>query len=282
MGEFSERTFKFIKGNLLNFIVILTSFSYLLYNEVILDSGTELKSATAKILIGIACGLIIKQALGENGFIKGYNSDLWADAFIKYKNVCNTAQMYLEYIDNFYTYLTIKKKEEYRRVNMASGQMKYSWFFNENGEYVENEERYKKLTKKQKFILWLCVRVRIFNLNLFSEQSIDIKSYTKKEKTDGTQRKTVVSRNVIFTVIASFVGGYFTASLGEWSWGSFIMSIIQVCIWLATGFIQLYANYNYITVDKVNKLSQKVLLISQFKQGCEKGLFINKENENDG
>ena len=90
-------------------------------------------------------------------------------------------------------------------------------------------------------------------------------------------------------VITAVIGGYFGANLTNWNWGNFIIATLQVSIWIATGIIQLYSNYNYIVVDKVNKLSRKIELIIKFKKGCEQGLYkenpydkLFKEKENDG
>ena len=183
------------------------------------------------------------------------------------------ATPYIDKIDNFYIKEEADKKKEYRIVVLRSYAMRYSWFFDNKGNYTENKEQYEKLDKKQKRILAKCIKVKIYTLNLFSEYSLEVTEYTKKETTDKSQRAKMLSRNIFMQVAVAFVGGYFTASFGGWSWGKFIISLLQVCVWIGTGIMQLYSNYNYVVVDKVNKLSRKVELITKFTKGAEQGLY---------
>ena len=70
METTSEKIATYIKSNLLDFIVVITSIAYVLYNQVVLDAGVEIAECTATVLIGIICGLVIKQSLGESGISK--------------------------------------------------------------------------------------------------------------------------------------------------------------------------------------------------------------------
>lgn len=275
----SIKVAKFIKGNLLNFVVVLTSLGYILYTEIVLNMSVSLADATASVVISVLCGLTIKMAMGENGIVKGYASSIWQEANTTYKAVCNTVNDYIDRVDNFYA---IEKKEilkNLRKVNMVSGQMRYNWFFNEDGEYIENQEKYEKLKFGQKRILRYCIKVKVYMLNLFSEHSLELKNMTHKEKTDKDQRTQSLSKNLVITLAMAIVGGTFTASFDKWNWANFIFALLQVVIWLGVGVIQLYTNYNYIVIEKVNKLARKKELIVKFKKGCEAGLYIDKEEK---
>ena len=273
METTSEKITTYIKSNLLDFIVVITAFAYVFYNQIVLNTGVEIAESTATVLIGIICGLVIKQSLGESGISKGFSSPLWLESKEKYNKARNMATPYIDKIDNFYIKEEADKKKEYRIVVLRSYAMRYSWFFDNKGNYTENKEQYEKLDKKQKRILAKCIKVKIYTLNLFSEYSLEVTEYTKKETTDKSQRAKMLSRNIFMQVAVAFVGGYFTASFGGWSWGKFIISLLQVCVWIGTGIMQLYSNYNYVVVDKVNKLSRKVELITKFTKGAEQGLY---------
>ena len=273
METTSEKITTYIKSNLLNFIVVITAFAYVFYNQIVLDTGVEIAECTATVLIGIICGLVIKQSLGESGISKGFSSPLWLERKEKNNKARNMATPYIDKIDNFYIKEEADKKKEYRIVVLRSYAMRYSWFFDNKGNYTENKEQYEKLDKKQKRILAKCIKVKIYTLNLFSEYSLEVTEYTKKETTDKSQRAKMLSRNIFMQLAVAFVGGYFTASFGGWSWGKFIISLLQVCVWIGTGIMQLYSNYNYVVVDKVNKLSRKIELITKFTKGAEQGLY---------
>lgn len=273
MESTSAKIATYIKSNLLNLIVVITSFAYVFYNQIVLNTGVEIAECTATVIIGVICGLVIKQSLGESGISKGFSSPLWLESKEKYNKARNMATPYIDKIDNFYIKEEADKKKEYRIVVLRSYAMRYSWFFDNKGNYIENKEQYEKLDKKQKRILAKCIKVKIYTLNLFSEYSLEVTEYTKKETTDKSQRAKMLSRNIFMQVAVAFVGGYFTASFGGWSWGKFIISLLQVCVWIGTGIMQLYSNYNYVVVDKVNKLSRKVELITKFTKGAEQGLY---------
>ena len=273
METTSEKIATYIKSNLLNFIVVITAFAYVFYNPIVLDADVEIAECTATVIIGVICGLVIKQSLGESGISKGFSSPLWLESKEKYNKARNMATPYIDKIDNFYIKEEAYKKKEYRIVVLRSYAMRYSWFFDNKGNYTENKEQYEKLDKKQKRILAKCIKVKIYTLNLFSEYSLEVTKYTKKETTDKSQRAKMLSGNIFVQVAVAFVGGYFTASFGGWSWGKFIISLLQVCVWIGTGIMQLYSNYNYVVVDKVNKLSRKVELITKFTKGAEQGLY---------
>lgn len=273
METTSEKIATYIKSNLLNFIVVITSFAYVFYNQIVLNTGVEIAKCTATVIIGVICGLVIKQSLGESGIARGFSSVLWLDCKEKYNKARNIANPYIDKIDNFYIKEEADKKKEYRFVIMRSYAMRYSWFFDNNGNYIDNPEQYEKLNKKQKRILAKCIKVKIYTLNLFSEYSLEVTEYTKKETTDKSQRAKTLSKNTFMQLAVAFVGGYFTASFGGWSWGKFIISLLQVCVWIGTGIMQLYSNYNYVVVDKVNKLNRKIELIIKFTKGAEQGLY---------
>ena len=265
---------EFIKGNVANFVVVISSVVYILYGMITIEkTGLTVAQVIAKAGVGIIIGLMIKQGVGENGFTKGYNSHIWQDTNEKYTNACNLANPHIEKIDNFYLSEEIEKKKIYRRQMLQAHQMKYNWFFDENGNYEPDLERYEKLTRKQRKVLNKCVKIKIYNLNLFSEYSNDVVVDTKREKTDSTQRSKMFGKNSVAQLITAVVGAYFIPLWTNWNWGAIIMSSIQVAIWLSTGVTQLYANYNYVVLEKTAKLKRKIELLIKFKKGCENGLY---------
>lgn len=274
MDDKNKKIAEFIKGNLVNVVVVLISIAYILYGMLKFEeTGLTIEEQLIKAGLGIIVGLLIKQGVGENGFNKGYNSTLWQTNIDKYNNVCNLANPYLERIDNFYSSEEIEKKKQYRRVLLMAHQMKYGWFFDNKGNYIENESQFNKLTKSQKNALKRAIKVKIYNLNLFSEYSIEIANATKREKTDKQQRAKMFGKNGIAQIITAVVGAYIIPLWTGWSWGNFIMTSLQVTLWIFCGVSQLYINYNYVVIEKINKIKRKMELLVKFKQGCESGLY---------
>ena len=278
----SKKAFDFIKGNLINIVVILTSLAYIFYGLVSLkkpDESVSLISIIAKSGIGIIVGLMIKQGVGENGFNKGYNSDIWTTSYSKYQNACNLANEYIDRVDKFYLHEEEEKKREYRKHILMGNRMRYDWFFDFEGNYTPNEEKLNRLNKKQKKALFKAVKVKIYNLNLFSEYAVDIEQVSRKEKTDAEQRLKMVGKNSLGQVVAAIVGAYFVPAFNGWNVSNIIIATIQVLIWVFCGVLQLYANYNYVVIEKVNKLTRKIELIIKFKNQCENGMYVESPEE---
>ena len=272
--ENNKKIADFIKGNLINLIVILTSVSYIFFGMIGIEkTDLTLAEQIAKAGIGIIIGFLIKQGIGENGFNRGYNSNLWKIASEKYSLACNQANPHVDRLDNFYITEEIEKKRQYRRMLLMEHQIKYDWFFDLKGNYINNREKYEQLDKKQRKALKKAIKVKIYNLNLFSEYSIEISADTHKEKTDKNQRSKMFGKNGIAQIMSAVLGAYFLPAWNGWSWASFIIATIQVTMWIFCGIMQLYTNYNYVVIEKASKLKRKTELLSKFRQGCENGLY---------
>lgn len=273
--EIKNNPYKYIKTIAMDVVVAIVAVAYIFYQMVSLHP-TDVNPLVllAQAAMGIICGVIIKQSLGENGFSKGYNSRQWQDESEKYDDACSLAVDYTERLDNFYAQVEKEKKEKYRRGNLQAARLKYSMWFDANGDYIGTPEELKKLTLYQKWVLLKCVRVRIYVLNLFSEYATAAEQDTKRERTDKTERTKNTTRNLVFSTLIAVIGVYFIPVLNDWSWASFIASTMQVSIWVLLGVIQLYSNYNFVVQDKVTILRQKKELIARFVKDCQNGLYI--------
>lgn len=274
LEEIQGLTSRYIKSIAMDFVVVIVAIAYIFYQMITLEP-TELNPLVliAQAIMGIICGVVIKQALGENGFSRGYNSKIWVDEEDKYNQACNTANPYMEYVDNFYQCEEIEKKRNYRRTKLQGIRLKYDNWFDHQGNYIGSLEDYNKLDRRQKRILNKCIRIRVYPLNLFSQYSISADQDTKQEITDRVQRGRNIAKNTISATLIAIIGVYFVPLFNNWSWASFISATMQVTLWVLFGIIQLYTNYNFIVQDKVALLRTKKENIKRFTIGCEKGLY---------
>ena len=279
--EMIENTTKYIKSIAMDLMVIVVALAYVFYQMVSLET-TQLNPLIliAQAIVGIIAGVVIKQALGENGFSKGYNSQKWQEEEEKYNNTCLLANNYIdERLDNFYLTLEKEKKANYRRNHLQAVRLKYQNWFNENGDYIGEESAFKLLTFRQKLMVKKCVRVNIYVLNLFSEYSTSSEQDTKREKTDKSQRLSNMTRNTLSAVLIAIGGAYFLPVLNGWSWASFIMATLEVSLWTIFGVLQLYTNYNFVVQERVATLRKKKELILRFVKGCENNQFLHSPYE---
>jgi len=272
--EIRENPVKYIKSFAMDIVVIIVGVAYVFYQMITLTK-TELNPLIliAQASMGIICGIIIKQSLGENGFSKGYNSSAWQEEEEKYNESCNLAVDFTDRTDNYYLVLEKEKREHYRRSHLQSYRMKYDTFFDKHGDYIGTQEDYEKLDFWQKRVLKKCIKVRIYVLNLFSEYATSSEQDTKKEMTDKRQRAKNVTKNTLSATLVAMIGVYFVPVFTAWNWASFISSTMQVSLWVLFGILQLYTNYNFVVQDKVSILRKKKELIARFIKDCKEGLY---------
>ena len=272
--ELKELTGKYIKTIAMDLIVVIVALAYVFYQMVTLEK-TNLNPLVlvAQALMGIICGIIIKVSLGENGFSKGYNSNIWLEEEAKYNKACTDSSDYIdERLENYYLCKEIEKKELYRRKNLQAVRLKYSTWFDKDGNFIGTKEDIKKLRLYQKVVLNKCVRVKVYPLNLFSEYANTSEQDTKKEPTDKLQRGKNVLKNSISAVVVAMIGVYFIP-LFNWNWASLISSTMQVSMWVMFGILQLYTNYNFVVKEKVAVLRKKKEEMVIFVKNCDKGMY---------
>lgn len=293
--ELKENPIKYLKSLAMDFVVVLVSISFIFYQMITLEkTNANPLVLLAKSFVGIICGIIIKQALGENGFSKGYRSQVWKLEEDKYNDACNTATDFTGRVDNFYLTLEKEKRENYRRNHLQSVRLRYDDWFTEDGDYIEHEiwgvlkkKIYRRKNKKaplpegvvvlslrQRRMLKKCIKVKIYPLNLFSEYATASEQDTKKEMTDKKQRAKNATKNTLSAVIIAIIGIYFIPVIDKWNWASLIASSMQVTLWVLLGILQLYSNFNFVIHDKVAILRKKKELISRFVKDSESGLYL--------
>lgn len=275
---------KNLKTILIDVGVAGVSIAFVLYQELVL-TPTKLNPLLliARALLGIVVGIMIKQALGENGFTRGYRSDTWLMKKTSYSAKCDIALPYSDKVDDFYEAERKNKMMKIRKTRLAGCRMKYDTFFDENGDYIEHEiikkedfikgkkkgkpialtDNYVILDRKQRKCLDKCVGLKVYVRNLFTEYETDISADEHKERSDKDQRKDNLKKNTIGAIIVALLGVYLVPEF-SWNWGRFIWSLLQVAVWITFGIVQLYDNYYFVTVEKVEILNLKETDLTRF------------------
>lgn len=274
LEELQNFTLRYIKTIAMDLVVILVALAYIFYQMITLKP-TELNPLVllAQGVMGIICGVVIKQALGENGFAKGYTSKHWNEEEEKYNDACTKAVPYMDRADNFYEFEKIEKKKNYRRQHLQEVRLRYDSWFDKDGNYIGSDDAFNKLDRKQKRVVRKCIKVKIYPLNLFGQYTISTDQDTKKEPTVKAQRIKNTTSNTVTATIIAIIGVYFIPQITGWNWASFISATMQVSMWVLFGILQLYTNYNFVVQDLVSVLRKKKEEIKRFIAGCEKGLY---------
>ena len=282
-----------IKSVAIDIVIVLVAIAFVFYGNLIFESKPF--NPVEDLLDGlltICVGLTIKLALAEQGMIKGYDSETYVQENEKYNQNCIDSLDYIEYADDFTQEMVSDRKANYRKTKLQGYRLKYNDFFTENGEIkdviitkktkITSDKNYQLqpnefvLDRKQRKALDKCYKVSPKVMNLYSEYSNDNTNVNDKEITDLKRRESVALRNIVGTIGISLLGVYFAVKLGDWNWGEFILSCIQVCGFVAGGITQLYGNINYICRDKVAILREKSRRLSVFINKCKKGTYTNE------
>ena len=268
-------TRRYIKSIGMYIAVVIVAFIYVFWQIIKFEpTDASFWIAIAEGIVGVICGVAIKQALGELGFAKGYNSEKWQEEESKYNEACDTANDYMERVDNFYEFEIIEKKKKNRRTFLQGARLKYAQWFDIDGNYIGTKEMWQKLDLRQRMVVRKCIRLPIYPLNLFGEYEISADQDSKKEKTTTKQRISNLTKNSISALVIAGFGAYFMPMITNWSWASFIKATFQVAMWVLFGVIQLYGNYDFIVNEKVSILRKKKELICKFVTGCERGMYL--------
>jgi len=275
---------RYIKTIAMDFVVVLVALAYVFYQMIKLEP-TDLNPLVllAEAVMGIICGVVIKQALGENGFSKGYNSEHWENEEKKYNEACNSAIEYIDKVDNFYEYEKIEKKKNFRRQHLQEKGLKYSMWFDSDGNYIglpiKELRKTKKYTRKQLKTLEKCINVKIYPLNLFGQFTISTEQDTQKEPTDKMQRAKNLRNNTLAATAIAVIGVYFIPQITGWNLAAVISATLQVALWVIFGVLQLYQNYNFVVWDLVSVMRKKKEGIAKFVDGCKKNKYDHSPYE---
>ena len=287
--NFREKTDKatsYLKENaktiLTNVSVVVLAVFFVFYNTLSL-SWTNLNPWILLIrsILAIVVGIMIKSALGENGFDRGYRSKIWTDEFTRYELKADEALPYIDKVDAFYEKQKNEKTLKNRKTRLSGYRMKYDTFFDANGDYIEHEiwsprqkKRYLKTHKelpsdvvvldiRQRICLFKCVRLKIYVKNIFSEYETGLTVDERKEKTDKMQRAYNLRKNTFKSVAFALSGVYVVASFA-WNIGALIVAIFQVVGFIVVGLLDALSNYYYVTTEKVAILRDKESDIAKF------------------
>lgn len=261
----------YMKTWVFGIVAMLTSVVYVFYSMIKLEPNEKVKPViiTAAIIMSIVCALITKTAYGEIGFDKGYNSAIWIEEQEKYNDSCNVCLPYIDRVPNFYLEEEAERKMIYRKSKLASVCLRYTDWFDEEGQYIGTKEARDKLDRSQEKTLIKCIKVKIYVPDMFKEKSRSVDNFAKKDKTDTEQRSLTLTKNSITAILPSVVQILFIPNFTGWKWAVVISGLITVSIWTLTGLLQLYNNYNFVTKEKVVQLRDKKELMSKFLKKCE-------------
>ena len=270
------------KTILTDVVVVFLALFYVFYNTIKFKL-TDLNPWILLIqsVMAIIVGIMIKQALGENGFDRGYRNEIWINARTRYEKKADFALPYIDRVDDFYERQKIEKTLKNRKTRLSGYRMKYDTFFDANGDYIEHEiwsprqkKRYLKTHKelpsdvvvldiRQRICLFKCVRLKIYVKNIFSEYETGLTVDERKEKTDKMQRAYNLRKNTFKSVAFALSGVYVVASFA-WNIGALIVAIFQVVGFIVVGLLDALSNYYYVTTEKVAILRDKESDIAKF------------------
>lgn len=198
----------------------------------------------------------------------GYDSAKLTETFITSKDNYEKAvfkglakqKQIVTYANN----IAVDNLNMWKKTNLECNGMRYSDFFDKNGNYIgEDYKRSKTLKKSQKKVIARCLNQRLIIPTIFG--SISSKWFGfKKEVSQKKYKAKTTFKNFVFSAIVSFVGVGITFEYIGFTLSSLIYAFFQIILWASSGFIQRLNNFNFILDNIVPSYDEKTHIINSY------------------
>lgn len=198
----------------------------------------------------------------------GYDSAKLTETFITSKDNYEKAvfkglakqKQIVTYANN----IAVDNLNMWKKTNLECNGMRYSDFFDKDGNYIGGDyKRSKTLKKSQKKVIARCLNQRLIIPTIFG--SISSKWFGfKKEVSQKKYKAKTTFKNFVFSAIVSFVGVGITFEYIGFTLSSLIYAFFQIILWASSGFIQRLNNFNFILDNIVPSYDEKTHIINSY------------------
>lgn len=287
-------------GNALNnymsmFLAIGISLVWLLggfFNPSFSDTPIWIRLASSALSIVVSVSLA--SVLGMQGLVKGYSLDevVWLqDQHIK---AIEEANEYSEYADEWAEQENNASKKRARTHMLSEAGLKYSTYFDEDGDYTgveltipeyqtkETMHQYNERVNKLNAAITIKLTPQTF-ASISTDAKIDYDEFAMEDAPETFHKKQTVKKfaSKILTVsLLSLVT--FEIVVGRNAWESLFNGAMQLVVFLAFGIIDYLKNYNYVRNNYARTLRMKIssakrlIAFGKSKRGEENGIKLQR------
>ena len=301
MGEWSEKTKKFIKQNYGYFIVVIACAIYTARGLITIDkTGKTVYEIIVDGALAFFFGVFISRMLDLQGLTNGERDERVIKTNTLHQNIVDEITPYIDELDDWCDQKNAEALKNARIRILKSEGMKYEDYFDENAtpkEYTIDFDKYyyksKLFRKKDRKKIYERARERAkfkaykkacnLKLTLLTVNSLTNdggKEYdpyylgrSKKRYERDTSTREVFSK----IVVGIITGIYGIKMITDFSWQSMIWTGIQVVLFLLMGGVKMFQSMFFITDEHRCMTIKKIDKLQIFKAEHEQ---LSKKSQN--
>lgn len=265
-------------------VVVLISFVYVASSLInISRSGKSVYEIVGTGVLSLILGVLINGIFRSMGVQKGDSDERTLATNALHAKSIEEIIPYIDKLDNFCEMENAKALRSVRTRILAHEGLKYSDFFDDEGNAIENAKCIIQnakwdtdRAKRKAYKRALKVRIKpLLSSNLTSDgvKANDPFDFGSSKKAYTTKRS---ASDVIIKLLMAVIFGYFGVTLSsEVNVASLIWNSLQIVLYITGGVIQMYSSYSWVVDDYRSSVIKKIDYLQKFKIYAKQNLTDN-------
>ena len=261
------------------FVVVLISLVYVASSLInISRSGKSVYEIVGTGVLSLILGVLINGIFRSMGVQKGDCDERTLATNALHAKSIEEILPYIDRLDEFCEAENARALRAVRTRILAREGMKYSDYFDDEGNLINENVPQEKL-KKKAYKKALRVRLKpLLSSNLTSDgvKATDPFDFGRSKKSYTTRRN---ASDIVIKLVTAVIFGYFGVTLSsDVNFASIIWNSLQIVLYITGGVIQMYSSYSWVVDDYRSSIIKKIDYLQKFKIYA-KG--TNYEQDND-
>lgn len=247
------------------FIAVCIALWWLFYDAIEIESAKlNVTERVGVMLLTIFLSMVFRSLIANGGYASAKNTKTFIEAETIYEDTASKGIAKQKQILRYANDVASKNLYECRKSNLEANGLRYSDFFDEDGNYIGMDYKHaKNLNLRQKIVINKAIKQRVILPAIFGYISSKWFGLKKEQSQRQHQTKTAIS-NFIFGVFASFISVGVTFHFIGISVDSLIYAFAQILLWTTSGYIQRLNNFNFILDVIVPLYKEKTHIINSY------------------
>lgn len=238
---------------------------------------TSILSVVLGSLISIIVAISIKISMGIQAMKSAMETTTIVTLELEHKNTIDEVNKYVEYSDEWEDFENETAYSKARASILAQAGLKYSKFFNSEGEYIgelpklskEASKLEKEQHKRRSEALKRALTLRLTHITfaaVSTQSSINYDVHNFGKTPSEFQRNRVFKKSIA-QILSAAMGAQITWGLAKGMnfWEALFTGAIQLSIFLVFGAMEYMSNWNYVTRDYKENLTKKINAAKRLK-----------------
>ncbi len=254
-------------------VVVLISFVYVASSLInISRSGKSVYEIVGTGVLSLILGVLINGIFRSMGVQKGDCDERTLATNALHGRTIEEIIPYIDKLDDFCEMENKRALKTVRTRILAREGLKYSDFFDSEGNAIENAKCIIQnakwdtdRAKRKAYKRALRVRIKpLLSSNLTSDgvKATDPFDFGRSKKSYTTRRS---ASDVIIKLLMALIFGYFGVTLSEPNVASIIWNSLQIILYISSGIIQMYSSYSWVVDDYRASIIKKIDYLQKFK-----------------